>query len=69
MPSNDLISRAAAIAAVEKLICTYEATLDKLTAKESCHESHVVFIEGASNGALAAKDAIATLPADGAEEK
>lgn len=64
MPINDLISREAAIAAVEKLICTYEAALDKLTAKESCHESHVEFIAGASNGALAAKDAINTLPAD-----
>lgn len=31
---------------------------------ERCHESHVEFIAGASNGALAAKDAIAALPAD-----
>jgi hypothetical protein len=61
---NDAISREAAIEAVEKLIRTYESTLDKLTAKESSHQSHTDFVEGASNGALAAKDAIASLPAD-----
>lgn len=61
---NDAISREAAIEAVEKLIRSYESTLDKLTAKESSHQSHTDFVEGASNGALAAKDAIASLPAD-----
>lgn len=61
---NDAISREAVIEAVEKLIRSYESTLDKLTAKESSHQSHTDFVEGASNGALAAKDAIASLPAD-----